>query len=429
MKNVNLRQLVLHPIFVMVAVLAMYAIKVVCKITIGTSINSPMLTADGFHNVADMFEASAIILIIMLSRRAPNANYPFGRKQVEFLSSLTIGITLCLLALSFAVQSITGLLSYAPTLDATVRSYLPLPEFHPLVLSAAAFPWVVAVTAGSVILSLSMSRYQIAIGKASGHQSLIADGEETASDGRIEMVALVGVLCEYLFQAAWLEYPLGLFVAFLVAKTAAELIKGGWRALLLSTIGTEHEDEIRVRCLRTPGVREVAELKTFRVGHTAVCMLTLVVRADTRKVDYIKYGVEQSLAEYLTGDEFKACDIQVKFRFPAPERHRVAIALRADERGIFVADTLAAATQLMICDIEDERIVRSKSVSSGDFAMALKDKRVRDLYIFRPDLETDEVKAVVAVIEAPTYVPSVMGIDVRHESMLESIHRMLTSND
>ncbi len=400
-----------RPFFVMAVVFVMYAFKVFFKITVGQKINSPMITADGFHNIADLFEAAAVIFVIYLARRQPTQKYPFGRKQIEYLSSLTIGVALLVLAGNFALESIIGMLAYFPPADALVRGVVPiLPPYQPLVMSIEALPWIIAVTAGSTLLSVIVSRYQITIGRESGHQSLIADGEETASDGRIEAVALIGVIGEYLFQAPWIEYPLALVIAVLVTRTAFGLMKGGWRALLLSNIGDEHEEEIRSTLSVIPGVVQVSDLKTFRVGHSAVCLITLITRASARKCEQIKYACEHRITRYLESQEFKGWEIQIKFESPAPDRHRVAFAITAGKYPV-IADTLATASHLVVCDVEDERVLRPKRSAIDNDALAiLASKRVRDLYVFKPDQEAATTHDVVKVKECPSYDLTVMGI-------------------
>lgn len=400
-----------QPYFVMCVVFVMYAVKVVCKILLGSSINSPVITADGFHNIADLFEAVAVIAVIYLSRGKPSKKYPFGRKQVEFLSSLAIGLGLLCLAATFAIDSLLGLLSYMPAIDETVRQWLPmLPEFRPLVMSPTAMPWTIAVTFGSALVSVLVSRYQIAIGRSTGHQALIADGEETASDGRIEAVALCGVLGEYLFHAPWIEYPLGLVVAILVVRTAFSLIHGGWRALLLGSLGEEHEKEIAERLVLIPRVLSVGELKTFRVGHGAVCMATLITRAGSKQIEYIKYGAQDAISRYFQGEGFKDFEIQLKFETPPLVRQRVAFAVARTPSPI-LAETIEDADYVVVCDLENDYIVRAKEIpASPTLAEVLREKRVSVLYLFRPALQISLSMDFLELREAPTFDLRALGI-------------------
>jgi cation diffusion facilitator family transporter len=407
------REALRNPFFVMGVVILMYVIKATLKITVGTRINSPMIAGDGWHNLADIFEALAVIAVIFVARMPSSAEYPFGRKNIEFFTKLLIGAGLGFMAVRFAVSSVVGLLALWPEADEAVRSLLPLPAHEPLIMNHATFPWVVGITAGSVLLSVLVSRYQIFVGKHTGHASLVADGEETASDGRIEAVVLLGVLGEYVFQAAWIEYPLGLVVAFLIGRTGAELFLDGWRVLLQHSIGTEHEAAIRSLCARTPGVIDIARLKTFRVGPTAVCMLTVVTRHNNGACAHIKYGIEHAVREYILEQDFQCCEIDIEFRQPDPQRHRVAYGVVKSDLGAVIAPTLGSATHLAICDVEHGKVVRATlEPQPADPVQMLVTKRVVRLYLL--DQAEHELPALVSrgidIVAAPSYLPSVMGL-------------------
>lgn len=399
-----------NPYVVMGIVIVMYALKSFFKITIGTSVNSPMISGDGYHNLADILEALAVIAVIFVAKLPTGNEYPFGRKNIEFFSSLAIGAGLLFLSLQFALKSVVGLLSFFPSADSWTRALLPLPDHQPLVMDSATFPWVVGITAGSVILSLLVSRYQISIGRSTGHASLVADGEETSSDGRIEMVVLAGILAEYIFHAAWLEYPLGLVVAYLIMRTGLELFGGAWKVLLQHSLDSEHEDEIRRLCMRVPGVISVTALKSFQVGHTAVVMLTVETRRKSETISHMKYGIEYTLRNYLLGDHFKECELQIRFTRPQPERHRVAYALRIDGDSKVIADNVDAATHLIVCDIERGGIHRSKLEPKPDNLLAfLQEKRVSALYLFGEPTGTLGLPGV-QVRQVPSYIPQALGL-------------------
>lgn len=409
----RLRAAALNPFVVMGVVIVMYVAKALCKITMGNSINSPMVAGDGWHNVADIFEALAVVAVIFVARMPSSKEYPFGRKNIEFFTKLLIGGGLAFMAVRFAVSSVVGLLAMVPSVDQAVRAIVPLPVHEPLIMSSGTFPWIVGITAGSMLLSLFVSRYQIFVGKQSGHASLVADGEETASDGRIELVVLLGVLAEYLFHAAWIEYPLGLVVAFLIGRTGIELFLDGWRVLLQHSIGGEHEEAIRSLCARTPGVMDISRLKTFRVGPTAVCMLTVVTRHNNGACEYIKYGITHAVNEYLLDNDFKGCEIDIEFKQPDAEFHRVAYAIVQDAAGSVIAPTLTSATHLVVCDVEHGKVKRAtQEPLPADPAGMLVEKRVITLFVLKKDGDVDALyDHGIDVVAAPSYLPAVMGLN------------------
>lgn len=404
----TIRKLLSNPFVVMWLVVAMYVVKAVVKIGIGEHINSPMIAGDGFHNVADILEAFAVIAVIWVARRPASDDYPYGKKNIEFFTSLAIGVALLVLGAQFALKSFSGLLALAPELDHAVRQFVPLPAHEPLIMSASTFPWVVAVTLGSCLLSLVVSRYQIAIGKATGHASLVADGEETASDGRIEVLTLLGVLFEYFFRAPWLEYPLGLLVAAVIAHTGWELFIGAARVLLQHSIGAEHETAIRERCLGVLGVKTVESLKTFQVGQVAVVMVTVTTEHSADTVNHIKYGLEHQLRTYLLGGDFKECELHLKFQKPSPKRHRIAYAVTHGGDWFAVARNVAEATHILICDVEHGTVVRTRRENKPEnLAEFIKRKRVLRLYVFN---EAPETVAGITFATSSSFEPRLLGL-------------------
>lgn len=406
-----------NPFGVMSLVVLMYLVKAVLKITVGHQINSPMIEGDGYHNLADILEALAVIVVIWVAKRPASSDYPFGKKNVEFFTSLAIGGALLVMAVQFALKSVVGLLALAPSFDQAVRAVLPLPVHEPLVMSTSTLPWVLALTIGSVILSLVVSRYQIAMGKRGGHASMIADGQETASDGRIEIITLIGVVGEYAFNAPWLEYPLGLVVAFAIAHTGYGLFQDGLRVLLQHSIGQEHEEEITKRCLAVAGVNKVESLKTFQIGSTAVCILTVTTEHRTGTISHLKYGIEYHIKQYLLDSGFSDCELNVKFEKPEPARHRIAYAVVEKESesataalSFVVAPSIAAATHIVVCDLENGMVVRTKQEEKPtDLPAFLDKKRVVRLYLFTAD-PAQLPGSNVAVLSSTSYQAELLGL-------------------
>lgn len=354
------------PLFVTGVVAVMWLLKAIAKITVGLWINSPMVAGDGFHNIADVLEVVAVGVVLFIAARQATRRYPYGRKNMEWFTQLGIGVMLFAAAGKFIVDCGVGLLSYAPGWDHAVRSVLTfLPEHEAVAIDGHTFPWVLAVTGVSFLLSQVLSRYQIIVGKRTGHASLIANGEEAASDGWIEAVTVFGVIAEFVTGWGFLEYILGLVVAAMIMRTARELFVTGWRVLLQHSIGEEHEESLREACLRVSNVKAVAELKTFQVGHTAVVMVTCETLAESHGATYVKRAVENAIEAYLLAGgedaQFKAADIHVKMQRPDPRRHRVGYALFIHwTNEAELAASLAAASHIAVCDVEHDDIVRTK---------------------------------------------------------------------
>lgn len=249
------------------------------------------------------------------------------------------------------------------------------------------FGWVVAVTFGSAVLSFIVSWYEIRAGRLNGHPSMVADGQETRSDGMIEATIFVGICLEYGFRAAWLEYPFGLGVAFLVARTGRELLSEGLAGLLQRSLGADVERAIREECLSTHGVREVEQVKTFRVGSAAVCILKILTDAPAGSHDDVKKALKARLAVRLAEQEIDDAEFHLRFsRLPIVDE-RVAYAAVTDGEAIAVVPDAGQATHFIICDLKRGEVVRwtleppppACEERVVDWLVA---KRVAKLYVF-----------------------------------------------
>lgn len=430
----ELKARLFNPYVAMLIVLAMYCVKTVTKLTAGYITNSPVFTSDGFHNLSDILQAVAVMVVVYMARRPPSAEYPLGKRNIEFFSSLIIGVTLLALGLEFALQSVVGILHYLPSWDALARSYLPLPAHKMLLSDSSTYPWLIGIMAVSGALSLVVSRYQVAVGKATGHASLVADGEETASDGRIEIIALVGIISQPLFGAPWLEYPLALVVAYLVLGTGKELFMQAFRTLLQHALPQEVEEQIRTTTLDVPGVNSVGELKTFQVGQVAVCLLTVRTTLGAEKVAFVRYGIEHRLKAVLEEAGFHGSEIHLKFVGTALKRYRIAYALRREEvvnvelsaggspligapvlpsnYTLHVAPSLAETTHLAICDVEDGHIARARiEAKPADPLAFLQEKLVGRIFFFGAQGKADEEALPgITVQESTVVMPELLGI-------------------
>ena len=390
----------LSPYTAMGLVIVVYILKITAKLGAGMMINSPVLIGDGFHNLSDIMEASLVLIGIFIASLPRSQSYPYGRKNVESIFILTIGVALFALCANIFIRSIIGILAIMPEIDGAIRNVLPfLPEHKALIFKREYGPLIAGIMGLSCLASFFVSRYQIKVGKFNGNPSLEADGEETRSDCNIEAAAFIGISSEYLFQAAWIEYILGLIVGVLILRTAIELFQKGWRALLQHSIGQEHEDVLMDIARRTEGVEDIEEIKTFAVGPTAVCQLKLISKARSRKMTILKKVFRERIAAYLESQEFKGQDIWISFKRPDVGYWRTAVAVvQEDNDPAYVAPCIAEATHLWVIEISNQgsrgRITQVKLPDRlKEAVLLIREKRAKKVYVFNG---TDEEQRAFA---------------------------------
>jgi cation diffusion facilitator family transporter len=399
------------PYVVMAVVLAMYIVKVAFKLTIGHQLGSPMIEGDGWHNVADIFEACIVIATIWFSRRPPSDTYPLGRKNIESLFSVVIGLGLILMALRIAWESLAALVQIMSGTFLVTQ-----------IISGSLVWWAVGVTLGSSLLSLVVSRYQIVIGRKRGHDALVADGEETASDGRIEFATFLGVAGESLFHAAWIEYPFALLVAGLMVKTGWVIFDRGIGALLQRSLGFEHVEAICSITTRMYGIDDVAQVKLFRTGSKVVLILKVLTLASPSVRRLMKEAMAKHIAAYLHEQGYEEGDFFIRFDEPNKEFHRRALLVVREDSSARVTSVLEDATHVIICDVEHGHVTRATEHNvEGTGAqminwlfLFLGSKRVRELVVHVDDETSGDTlkqfEKSVEIINGPSHSLRAYGL-------------------
>lgn len=385
----------MSPYITMAIVLVMYIIKSSVKLTVGATVDSPVLTGDGAHNAADFVEAALVLFGTWIASRPPNGEYPFGLRNVEHIAAALIGIGLGLTALHVAWDAIVRLSSYVAPIAAGVSLITTVP---PRASGAVSGSWIaVAVAGGSALLSFAVGRYEIASGRRNGRPSIVADGKETLVDGGIEITACIGLASAHLFAKPWIEYPLALLVAGIMAHTAWEIGSHGVGGLLQHSIGVDVEQQMRTDVIAIPGIIAMIDLRTFWAGGSAVVIAKVVSPHTGAAADHLKHVALERIAEALAAHDIHEHARFIRFALPDPDQHRIAAALVRRDGTCTVAATLAAATHLRICDMTRGEPERWKDVPCRDGVPArvtlLAEKRVRTCYTLEADPEEREALA------------------------------------
>lgn len=398
----GLREIFHNPMFVMAVSATMYVLKVVSKCLAGRWLMLTTMLADGVHNIGDLLQSFIVMIVIKVSHRPENERYPVGRANLEWVASALIGALLYFAAAFFMVQCLLGLLAaWWPADDAAVRAFMWLPSVEIAVLTRATFPWVVAIMTTSIVLSLVVSRYQIAVGRSSGHESMVADGSETRGDALIELVVLIGIVADYMTGWLSIQYLCGIFVAVKICGTAKELVQGGYRVLNQHSIEPEYVQALHEAAMSVSGVINVEELTAIQIGHKVLVWATIETMARSAAMDYVRRAVEAKLDAYLLDPArpFHAAKLRITTKRSDPKRKRIAYALCSDGKTTYVAPTMAQATHIAFCDVEYGQVVRTeKDEIIEDWIGLLLRKRAQKLYVLQPEVSVNDALSAEATM-------------------------------
>jgi len=404
--------------YVMVGVLLMYIVKVIAKVGIGAYLHSPVIEGDGWHNASDIFEAIIVIATIYLANLPTSPHYPYGWKNLEHIFGVLIGISLGWMGLGILKSSLISIAVMFPGVTAVLAHYVTIPTHEPLLMGPQYFPFAVGVMAISVVLSLIVSRVQINCGKKYGYPSIVADGYETLSDGRIEGAALAGILSEYWLNLPQIEYVLGVIIAYLILHASYEMIIGSIKGLLQHSIGDDKELAIRKLSVETRGIFDVMELKTFITGSSAVVIMKAVTKV--LRPEHLRVALANRVIDYCVANGFTKAECHVRFS----ESHRprteqieriayVAIADPNDPSLAIIAPSLSLATHIVVADDEKYRGRRSFiDPKPEDIGAYFAEKHVKKFYVYGNVSPTDAKAAEdagVLVSPVPTYHLEIFG--------------------
>jgi cation diffusion facilitator family transporter len=344
--------------------------------------NSPLILGDGFHNSADILESLGVMWLLYFTRQGPSQKYPFGRKDVEYALQALTGLVLLWPVWEITRQSFSGLANVVPGLGFLGR--LPtVPAYEPLSLDPRFAILALLLMATSTAASYVVGRYQIRLGREHGSPGLLSNGQETLSDGRIELSVCVSIAFEYLLHLAVIEYLFGLFIAYKILRTAIEI---GWEGIVAlyhrithHAISAEEETEVRLCAESVYGVQRVSELKTFMIGDTVVVIMKVESICSTESCGDIKAAIAGRLRNYFAAKDLQ-CDWYIRFSLPDPDRHRQAFPLSAEG---LVTSHLVGAARLRICEMERGRALRTTDEvmpeTIGQIMALLKLKRIREV--------------------------------------------------
>ncbi|HEY2022720.1 cation diffusion facilitator family transporter [Paraburkholderia sp.] len=229
--------------------IALNVVLMMLQVAIGTLAHSQALVADGVHSFADLVSDLVVLIANRHSGAKPDADHNYGHSRYETVASLFLGALL----ISVGV----GMLWGAGTRLANLNS---IPAIHASALAVATLV---------LVSKESLFRYMLREAKRVRSAMLIANAWHARSDAASSLVVAIGVLGS-LAGVRLLDPIAAAIVGFMVARMGWTF---GWDAL--QDLSDRALDEtaaadMRALLLSTPGVRDVHELRTRKMGDFAL---------------------------------------------------------------------------------------------------------------------------------------------------------------
>lgn len=217
----------------------------IAQIAIGFSAKSQALIADGVHSLSDLLGDFVVLAAGKQSRKDADEDHPYGHQRFETAASLALGVIL--------LAAATGMLWVA--LD-KLNNPGAVAQVHQAAL------WMAAAT---LIAKEFLFRYLMSVARRVKSTLLTANAWHSRSDAASSLVVVLGI------GGNLAGYPLldpiaALIVALMVARMGVKFAWTAMNDLMDRAADVEEVEAIRRTLLETPGVRNVHDVRTRKMG-------------------------------------------------------------------------------------------------------------------------------------------------------------------
>lgn len=221
----------------------------VTQIAVGVVAKSQGLIADGIHSLSDLVADFVVLFASHHSKKDADEDHPYGHQRFETAASLVLGTLLLAVGLGM--------------LWAAVRK-LEAPETVPTVHVIALW-----VAGGALIAKELLFRYMLAVAKRVKSSMLVANAWHARSDAASSLVVGIGIIGN-LAGYPILDPIAALIVGFMVTRMGWGFAWDALHDLMDRAVDEEEVQAIRRTLLETPGVSDVHDVHTRKMGDMIV---------------------------------------------------------------------------------------------------------------------------------------------------------------
>jgi len=221
----------------------------IAQIMIGIVAKSQGLIADGIHSLSDLVADFVVLFASHHSKKDADVDHPYGHQRFETAASLVLGTLLLAVGVGMLWSATKKL--QAPETVQTV---------HIIAL------WVAG---GALIAKELLFRYMLSVAKRVKSSMLVANAWHARSDAASSLVVGIGIIGN-LAGYPILDPIAALIVGFMVTKMGWGFSWDALHDLMDRAVDEEEVQAIRQTLLETPGVSDVHDVRTRKMGDMIV---------------------------------------------------------------------------------------------------------------------------------------------------------------
>jgi cation diffusion facilitator family transporter len=228
---------------------AVNLVLTVVQIVVGITAKSQALIADGIHSLSDLVADFVVLFASHHAQKDADEDHPYGHQRFETAASLVLGLLLLAVGVGMLWSAARKL--EAPETIQTV---------HVMAL------WVAG---GALVCKELLFRYMLAVAKRVKSSMLVANAWHARSDAASSLVVGIGIIGN-LAGYPILDPIAALIVGFMVAKMGWGFTWDALHDLMDRAVDDEEVQAIRKTLMETPGVSDVHDVRTRKMGDMIV---------------------------------------------------------------------------------------------------------------------------------------------------------------
>lgn len=264
-------------------------VLLVVKFAAGIFGHSAAMIADAVHSLTDFATDVVVLIFVHLGNKPADRDHDYGHGKYETLATAIIGTSL------LAV----GVLIFCSGMDKTWRviqgEVLPSPGKVALVAAVA-----------SIVLKEWAYRFTVKVGKRCRSEAVVANAWHHRSDALSSVGTMIGVGGAILLGNRWtvLDPLASIVVSVFIVRAAWQLMMESMKELTEASLSDEDEAVITHIAASEPGVSEVHNLRTRRVGNRIAIEMHARMQGSTPLVEAHLHAtaIEHRLKEHFGPD-------------------------------------------------------------------------------------------------------------------------------
>ena len=264
-------------------------VLLVVKFAAGIFGHSAAMIADAVHSLTDFATDVVVLIFVHLGNKPADRGHDYGHGKYETLATAIIGTSL------LAVGVLIFCSGAGKTWRVIQGEVLPSPGKVALVAAVA-----------SIVLKEWAYRFTVKVGKRCQSEAVVANAWHHRSDALSSVGTMIGVGGAILLGNRWtvLDPLASIVVSLFIVRAAWQLMMESMKELTEASLSDEDEAVITHIAASEPGVSEVHNLRTRRVGNRIAIEMHARMLGSTPLVEAHLHAtaIEHRLKEHFGPD-------------------------------------------------------------------------------------------------------------------------------